>query len=86
MFRQPRAMLRLRLDVACNEGALRSNIPIIVKQPGGQQAIVMDKIADRVLRACYLKLMDNQMCLRVSRCSICWLNARTQAWSFVGNA
>ena len=44
-----RAMLRVWLDVACNEGALRSNIPIIVKQPGGQQAIVMDKIADRVL-------------------------------------
>ena len=40
-------MLRERLDVACNEGALRSNIPIIVKQPGGQQAVVMDKIADR---------------------------------------
>ena len=50
-----RAMLRVRLDVACNEGALRSNTPITVKQPGGQhQAIVRDKIADRALRACYL--------------------------------
>ena len=41
-----RAMLRVRLDVACNEGALRSNLPITLKQLGGQHhAIVRDKIA-----------------------------------------
>ena len=53
-----RAMLRMRLDVACNEGALRSNLPISLKQLGGQhhaiKSIVRNKIADRALRACYL--------------------------------
>ena len=50
-----RAMLRVRLDVACNEGALRSNLPVVVRQLGDQhRTIVRDKIADRALRACYL--------------------------------
>ena len=50
-----RAILRARLDVACNEGALRRNIPIVVKQLGGQhRTITRGKIADRALRACYL--------------------------------
>ena len=48
-----RAMLRTRLDVACNEGALRSNIPVVVKQFDGQRLTIL-KIADRTLRACYL--------------------------------
>ena len=48
-----RAMLRARMDVACNEGALRSNMPIVVKQPDGQRRTIV-KIADRTLRACYL--------------------------------
>ena len=50
-----RAMLRARLDVACNEGALRSNIPVVVKQLGGQRrTLVKNKITDRALRACYM--------------------------------
>ena len=48
-----RAMLRTRLDVACNEGALRSNIPVVVKQFDGQRRTIA-KIFDRTLRACYL--------------------------------
>jgi len=48
-----RAMLRVRMDVACNEGALRSNMPIVVKQPDGQRRTIL-KIVDRTLRACYL--------------------------------
>ena len=48
-----RAMLRTRMDVACNEGALRSNMPVVVKQLDGQRRTIV-KIADRTLRACYL--------------------------------
>ena len=48
-----RAMLRARMDVACNEGALRSNMPIVVKQLDGQRRTIV-KIADITLRACYL--------------------------------
>ena len=43
------------MGVACNEGALRSNLPCILKQRGGQHhAFVRKKIEDRALRACYL--------------------------------
>ena len=49
-----RAMLRARMDVACNEGApLRSNMPVVVKQLDGQRRTIA-RIADRSLRACYL--------------------------------
>ena len=48
-----RAVLRARMDVAPNEGALRSNMPVVVKQLDGQRRTIA-RIADRALRACYL--------------------------------
>ena len=41
------------MDVAPNEGALRSNMPVVVKQFDGQRR-TFARIADRALRACYL--------------------------------
>ena len=52
-----RAMLRVRLDVACNEGAARSR-PITFKQLDGQHRVVerKDRIDDRAgnVRAIYV--------------------------------
>ena len=48
-----RAVLRARMDVAPNEGALRSNMPVVVNQSDGQRR-TFARIADRALRACYL--------------------------------
>ena len=49
-------MLRVRLDVACNEGAQR-RIPITVKQLDGQDHVIgrrKGRLDDRARRACYL--------------------------------
>ena len=73
-----RAMLRVRLNMACNEGAARSR-PITPKQLDGQHHAVDRKgrIDDRTLRACFLcDEINGQPGVfeSASLYPICWLN------------